>query len=349
MSYEQFKEEFFAEIEMRVMDEGLNIDVNSRKVMKTNGIELDSIILKDESNIAPVVYVNDMYEAFQDGTSMEELVTRAIEISREEVIIQDFDSEDIKNWEKIKNKIIFQVVGEKENQALLNTAPLRMEQDMFITYRVVINQGEGTAGSYRIDNVMKSNLGVSENDLYKAAIQNMPRLFPPEIMDMTQLFDTDILINQNISRDLDKTLHDMEKGVGMYVLSNSDKYFGAGTIFYPEVMNKIAMAFDTDMVVLPSSVHEMILLPYTEDMEISNLKAMVTEVNATHVRPEEKLNDQVYIYDKVEQKLMIGDTWISQKLDKSMRQKSIKETLKEKKKQVVSTPIKKPLDVNAER
>ena len=85
---------------------------------------------------------------------------------------------------------------------------------------------------------------------------------------------------------------------GMYVLSNSSKVFGAASILYPDVLKNFAEKLDRDLYILPSSVHEVILLPKRSETEWETLQEMVKEVNATQLEEVEILSDSVYSYTK---------------------------------------------------
>ena len=84
----------------------------------------------------------------------------------------------------------------------------------------------------------------------------------------------------------------------MFVISNTSKIFGASCVLYPGVLEKFAAEKDADIFVLPSSIHEMILVPEKEDQDYSTLPNIVKETNRTEVDPEEVLSDSVYYYDR---------------------------------------------------
>ena len=91
-------------------------------------------------------------------------------------------------------------------------------------------------------------------------------------------------------------LEELEAMNPMYVVSNKNKVKGASAVLNKEILAEFGRKFHTDkIVVLPSSIHEMILVPYTEEINLENMTAMVKEINTTEVRPEERLTDKAYI------------------------------------------------------
>jgi len=336
MDYQEFKKALNTEFEEQIKQLGLERELGFDKVVKNNGVCMDGIVLKGESNIAPTVYANQLYQEYENGRNVEDIVFDTLRHLQRDMKIQDLDLERCTEWEFVKENVIFQVIGGEENQDRQGNSPFRKEEDLILTYRVLLEAGEKGMASYLLTNAMQENLGVTEEGLYQAAVSNMPRLLPPVLMNMENVIEemlSDTVVEKTDS--LDEMLAEIKKDDGMYVLSNTQKCFGAAYAFYPEVIDKIAKAFDKDIIVLPSSIHETILVPHMPGADLAEFKAMVTEINETQVSPEEVLANQVYVYDKVEKKLMIGDDWKMQKLKKELQPKqSIKDSLMEKKKQV---------------
>ena len=84
----------------------------------------------------------------------------------------------------------------------------------------------------------------------------------------------------------------------MYVCTNASKINGAGVILYENLLKDFAQKVGADFYILPSSVHETLLIPVSDQFDVETLKAMVCEVNMTQVAPEEQLSDQVYLYSR---------------------------------------------------
>ena len=98
----------------------------------------------------------------------------------------------------------------------------------------------------------------------------------------------------------------LEEDVPMFILTNTEKYFGAYSIFYPNVQQHVADVLNTSYFVLPSSIHEMILVPDSGLYTPRELQDMVKSVNQTQVDPRETLSDSVYYYDHKSKKLTVA-------------------------------------------
>ena len=74
--------------------------------------------------------------------------------------------------------------------------------------------------------------------------------------------------------------------------------YGASALFYPEFLEQVAKRFRGKFFILPSSIHELILVPdYGED--VKGLKEIVSDVNdnSDAVTEEDFLSNSVYHYD----------------------------------------------------
>lgn len=337
MDYQEFKGRMIAEMEAAAERNGMNVTLEEKTITKINDVQLDAVVLRGEGNVAPTVYLNNLYQAYENGEDIETIAAEVVPNAMVNPFGHDLNVGQQMEWDDIKDKVFFHAMGEAENHEYQKNIPTREELDLLLAYRVLLSDDEAGRASFQITDGILNRLGVTEEELYQTAAQNMSTLFPAEIKSMSEMIMGLYEDTQGDLGDLDDVLESLPKETGMYVLSNSQKYYGAATAFYPGVMDKIADSFDTDMFVLPSSIHETILIPRYPEMEMSvaDLKNMVSEINATQVGPEEVLKDQVYVFDKDEKKLMIGDVWQAQKQEKDRSEKkSIKERLEEKKVQV---------------
>lgn len=116
---------------------------------------------------------------------------------------------------------------------------------------------------------------------------------------MRRMMGADMIASGMSQEDVDMMMDSMgiDDSNPMTVVSNDQSINGAAVMFYPGQMDKIAEQMQGDYFVLPSSVHEMLVIPDTGDFQHEELKAMVTEINATQVEPKDRLTDEVYHYD----------------------------------------------------
>lgn len=92
----------------------------------------------------------------------------------------------------------------------------------------------------------------------------------------------------------------------MYVLTNPQKSKGAAAMLYPGLLQSIAEATQSSFYILPSSIHEVLLMKEGNGMGAKELQSMVTDINQAQVPPQEVLSNQVYFYDGKEQKISLA-------------------------------------------
>lgn len=191
-------------------------------------------------------------------------------------------------YEKVKNGIFVVVQNAEMNRELLEKVPHEIRDDLALLYRVNVELSNGEKGSVLIHNTHLESWGIDEKTLKEVAWNNMHDFYPPEFSTMSNVLS---------SAGYDEILEGVEF-VEMYVLSNKEKQYGAAYMFDTEVMSRIAEEIGGDIVVIPSSIHESILLKKQGDTDFDILREMVKEVNCTQLHPTEILSDEVYQYSR---------------------------------------------------
>ena len=136
----------------------------------------------------------------------------------------------------------------------------------------------------------------------------------------------------------------------MYVATTPDKIHGAGVLAYQDFMDQAAERAGGDFFILPSSIHEILIVPDDGNATLSQLQDMVREVNATQVAPEEKLTDNVYHYDSKDKIFELGEKFVERQaakeaeMDDKSEKGSVLDDLKAKKDEVAKQPKKEAVD-----
>ena len=142
-----------------------------------------------------------------------------------------------------------------------------------------------TSYSIKITPTILTHAGIDENCAWEKAMENL--CTDTQITSLTKLLSDMSGIPSDAPSEPDIHLH---------VITNSEKYKGAATIMNRKALRSFAREHHTNMLfVLPSSVHEMMISPFTEKTTADELSAIVREVNKTQVAPEERLTDRAYI------------------------------------------------------
>ena len=159
-----------------------------------------------------------------------------------------------------------------------------------------VSQRNGYATA-QIHNEHMRMWSVDVDTLYELAKTNTPRLFPAEIKSMVQVIKG-IMGWENPGMDMEEDLSGESMSEPIYVLTNQDGFKGAAAVLYEGVLKGFAEQKGCDLIILPSSIHEMILVPYKKSMDMAELGEMVRNINRTTLPAEEILSDSVYLYSR---------------------------------------------------
>lgn len=212
-------------------------------------------------------------------------------------ILSEFNLE---SFEDAKKKIIYRLVDFGRNRKLLEDIPCIRYCDMAVTFYLLIEINENGQVAALIHNHHMRKWNVDVDTLYRLAKRNTPRLLPPSLSSIVDILER---IGREHTQD-----EDMEEVSGylpgeqtrgfLHVLTNRESMYGAAVILYDGVLRRFAKKRGSDLYILPSSIHEVLLMPCTTQMEAAWLRKTVREINQTKVSKEEVLSDNVYLYSR---------------------------------------------------
>lgn len=277
-----------------IAGEGGNITINH--VIKNNGCEMDGLVIMEKGkDIAPTIYLDSFYESYTNGENIKSIIRQIEVIYEQNKNNVTFDVNILKHFDTIKDKIVYKVVNYRSNEKLLEQVPHKRILDLAVVFYCLLDNEYGRSATALIYNNNLKNWNVTIDDVYKAALKNTPDLLHSKISSMAALFE-------KCGVNVDGEEVDLKDYVpsDMYVLTNESKLNGAACILYENVLYDFAQKLGADLYILPSSVHEVILLPKLSMFEKDELVNMVKEVNTEGVAADEVLSDHVYEYNRTE-------------------------------------------------
>lgn len=300
MEMDVFTKKVCAAVEME-LGEGFRTEV--REVRKNNGVRLQGLlILSKGQTVVPTIYLEHFLEAYESGLSFYGVVNRLLAVYRRDIPPEGMDMDFFRTFGKVRDRICYRLIGRKGNEELLEDIPHIEFLDLAVCFYYAY-QGEKLGdGTILIHNSHMEMWDTSTEELSALAELNTQRLFPWECRGMEE-----VLEEMTGSGDTDGTENPMETPcqVPMKILTNSKRTDGAVCILYPGVLDGIAQKTGSNLFILPSSIHEVILLPDMGSEDSEELKKMIREVNSTQVAPEEVLSDTLYRYDRAEKRVVI--------------------------------------------
>lgn len=197
-------------------------------------------------------------------------------------------TEEMTDFENLKDNIVFKLVNREFNASILMDIPHIPYTDMEIVFAVLIDTDEDGKSSFLIRNEHLELWRIRQEDIYDIAMLNTEKLLPSQFKSMEEVLCE--LTGEEIEGS------DNE----MYVLSNADRCYGAAVLLYPDKLKEIADILQDDYFVLPSSVHEVIIIPKGNSVGQDELTLMVQDVNATQLKDDEVLSNHAYLYSRNE-------------------------------------------------
>ena len=313
MNYELFKEIVVEKFKDYLPDEYKNMNLDVHPVARVNQT-LDGLSLRDntkEFNISPTIYLNDMYKHYLENENLDIVLNEAADRMLHAIKEAPIESMD---FSTAKDNIVFQLINTEQNKEMLKGMPHRQFQDLSIIYRwVIANDKEGMQSTV-VHNSLAEKIGMTEEELFRAAAENTKRILPPTVKSMNEVM-RDMFIKDGMPTEIaDMMIGEIPSDSQMYVISNESGINGAASMMYEDNLYKLANELDSDLYIMPSSVHEVIAVS-TNLGDPNELAAMVTEINMDQVSLDERLSNQVYHYDKDLRKLSLATDTPNKRLD----------------------------------
>jgi len=314
MNYEEFKNVVAKEFMNYLPEEHRHLEMNICPVQKVNETK-DAMTFLDPNKcggVSPTIYVNDLYESYVELEDYQIVFRRqGEELSN---ILKKIPVTFELDWQNAKENIVIQLINTEQNKELLKDMPHREFHDLSIVYRWIVRKDEQGMYSALIRNDHMKTIGLDEEQLYRVATENYTRLLPPVIRSMDDFME-EMLMEYNVPEDTaDMLFSNQAASEKMWIITNSEKQYGAATMLYDDVLHRVARRMHSDLFILPSSVHETLAV----SVNIGNAKALaetVNEINMSQVNLAERLSNQVYYYDRKTHKLTMATNTPHKRLD----------------------------------
>lgn len=291
MTYNEFKDLILIRMDIYYPDAK---SICIKKIIKNNDVKLDGLVIQEKNcNVSPTIYLHQYYERYCRGISFEIILDDIRNVYEENKVDKDVDVSIFSNFDKAKSHIVYKLINREMNQELLKDVPFIPYLDLAIIFYYYFDnpKAEFSYGSVLIHNNHACLWGVDKNDLMKYAKINTPNIMGVTIENMNNF----ILEHE---RESFEGLDSIDAIMPLYILSNRSKINGAACILYDNLLAEISSDFNSDLVIIPSSVHEVLFFPTIELDSYSNFNDLVKEVNANELEPQDILSDHLYYYSK---------------------------------------------------
>lgn len=287
MSYSSFCEYLFASL-MNLLDH--NTTITKESIRKNNNVSLDAFVIHiPGSGSAPVIYLQPLYKSYQNGSSIDKISQLIISRLKKEIPLSQELLQNIQTFDMVRDRIVFRLISQKNNETLLTEVPWVPFLDLAVTFYLHLGVRDNNQITSVIHNHQAKLWNLSPEDLYTLAKENTPRIYPSTLSRMEHLL---FGWNEDEGR-----LKPCETPLPpLYVLTNQAGINGASCLLYDGIIKDFADRIGSDLIILPSSIHEVLLLPDSHTDEYDEFRQMVQNINAEEVPKEDILSDDLYLY-----------------------------------------------------
>ncbi len=310
MNYDEFKKEVEAVVKDYLPDEYKDAKVSIAEVSKI-GMTYDSLTVRPEGQMAaPAANLNAFFEDYQNGKLFDEVMDHIADVLQTKAPEHLQNMSWLMDYDQAKEHLFIRVSNAEKNEDLVNSAPHKVVDDLVITCHIAVDQGPNGLASTIVNKDLLDHYGISEEQLFKDAMESAPEVMPVKIDSMYNVI-SDMMPEVMADELPDAPAPGMNE---MMIVTNQSMVNGAAALFYPGVMDEISDKMGGDFVMLPSSTNEVIIIPDKGDYKM--LENMVKDINENTVDPKEQLSNHVYHFDAKEKLFERTDKFENRKAQK---------------------------------
>ena len=296
MTYETFRREVLQGLQSR--DIG-NASLSLTKKLKSNGqIRYGIVFNNPATNTSPTIYLEEYYGLYQLTGNFTEIVNALVHLYRSLPAIQ-VNEKELYDFSTAKDRIIMKLINTEKNRAFLETVPHIPFQDLSIVYFYFMGKEGNRFMDMPVNDDLIRRWGIDTLTLHQQAMANYNRLLPIKFGSLNQLLLERGLLDK---KDYAALSEDGWRNA-LYCLTNEFSTGGAVLMTCKNLMDKIADFLGEDFYILPSSTHEVLLLPESRAPSKEELDQRIQEVNREALKPEDYLSDHAYYYSRSGQDL----------------------------------------------
>ena len=340
MNFETFMESIKNHIKEYLPESYQDAQVTIREQQKLNNRYMGLTVIRPGDDRIPTINLTDLYRQYYENpkfriTDVLEQISQIIQKEPER-----FDVSRLTQYEEAKKHLFMRVSNIEENLQVLDNVPYVERADLAITFHIAVEENEAGRASAIVTNNMMENFGVTRNQLYEDALENSSFIAPVMIDNLGEVVGRMEIEEMEARGASEEEIRKAEERIyvesqynPMFVVTNETLLYGGSAIFCPGVMDQLGEVLNGDFFILPSSVHETLVVPDDGRISCHELKAMVMAINEKEVAPEDRLADEVYHYDTRDHVFEKAESFTERKRAKEQdvgKQEPVKETAAEK-------------------
>lgn len=298
MTFNEFTEKILIKIDERLWPEE---EAVFKKIKKNNDLVLSGIVIRERGkNIAPTIYIDDFYKKYRKCKeyNIDIVVRDILNLAREKRNIDCFDVGFYENYENIKSNMYLKLINKEMNEKLLSEIPYKSFLDLVQVVYCDVSDCFGLSATILVTNDQLTMWDIEKSRLFDDARNNT------FVRERTNFFDFGSYI-KNSSGAINKMTCPIDEDMldctcNFNILSNVDFKYGAINMANTHILDELCEKFSGDIMIIPSSIHEVIIIPYTEDIKdnVKDMDEYISEINRTELNKDDILSNHAYFYSK---------------------------------------------------
>lgn len=271
------------------------IELHTDVILNNGTTHIALILYKNGEKLHPQIYLEQFFEDYKRGKTMKEIL-QDVMTTYEEALknINPHSLSGIEDWEQVKGRLAFRLLSKERNKETLENYVYQEFLDLAAIVTFCAEIDEQGVKAIRVTHDLAERWKVSEEEILQAAEENTEALFPVR---MEPILDTLCRVADISRDDLPEEVLAEEDSPQIMVLTNYLGVNGATVLLYDSLLKQIYEKLGGKFIILPSSIHEVIVMPLASAPPIADSQKMVEQINRSSVKEEEILSDSVYLYD----------------------------------------------------
>lgn len=286
-----------------------DVSVKTVDTVKTNDRKLFGLSLtRADSMIGVTVYLDDLYDRLTEGEVMdqisEDIIARCAYsmVSSRPDFMWEAQSKEYYSLENVKNRLSVRLLDVRLNKCYMEQRPY-IDVGNGLALIAYINETEEIYSEWKIaiTNDLLDDMGCDKQTVMTEAIKNTMRIAPAAMFKISEA-----LTESEPTNYLEIDSDDIQDEKTVYTITNEARFHGAAALYYPGVMKKAAEIIGSSYYVIPSSIHEVIVVPDSLGSIPAYLADALMEGNEKVVEKEDVLSEHIFYYDITDEELRIA-------------------------------------------
>lgn len=308
MTYEIFKETLIAELKGHFPPDTC---ITVHPIPRNNHLSTDGLtILEAGFHIAPTIYIREYYARLQKDSDFSAVLKDILNTYYRCRPTENINPSFFQEFSNVRQRIVYKLIHYEKNRELLTRIPHIPFLDLAIVFYFLVSSTPAGTATILVQNDHLKLWHTDKQQLYLLARQNTPFLLSSHFEQLSSMLEDISREELPITGDAPAAPDDTSGlpeccTFPIYVLTNEKRFLGAACLLYDELLKELALGLNTDFYIIPSSIHEVLLIPALSSMKKSDFNDMIREVNHSQLEPEDILSDHVYYYSRAKNQIII--------------------------------------------